>query len=363
MGERNLEPTREQYQRILDSAIRAPSADNHHRFQIEIADRALRLWFPASQMPPSGGYKRALMLLSLGAVSENITLEAEALGLHAECALFPDPFHQDLAVEVGWSQGAQSANSLFRAIPDRHTNRRLLYHGPKLASGELEILGAAAEGFLKSSLFWLDEPGRRRKALRLVRLAETERFRNRVLHEELFSAIRFDVGWTATCEEGLPPGALEVEGPLRPMFKLMRHWRVMRTLNLLGTHYVMGVRAAWLPCRFAPHLGLVAVKGDDEGAVFAAGRMFQRVWLAATELGLSLQPFPASAIYSMAGAVAEHVPGDLQRVLAEGWRQLMPPDSVPVMLFRVGRAGAPTLTTSRRTVDSYTKISMFGKAL
>lgn len=348
------EPTREQYQHILNSAVQAPSADNHHQFQFEIADQALRLWYPSNLMPPAGGYKRALLLLSLGAVSENITLESGALGLRAECTLFPDPARTDLAVEVRWAQEESSPDPLYRSISNRHTNRRLFFHGPKLTTDELEGLRQATDNLPGCSLRWLDGPMLRKKALRLIRLAETERFRNQALHKELFSAIRFDVGWSKTCDDGLPPGALEVEKPLRPVFKLMRHWPVMRALNLFGADHMMGFRAAWLPCRLSPHLGLIAVESGDDNGIFFSGRAFQRVWLAATELGLSLQPFPASAIYAMQGALAEDVPKNLQSTLAEGWRNILP-EMMPLMLFRVGRAAGPSLTTSRNASDSFIK--------
>jgi len=346
------EPTQEQYQHILSSAIQAPSADNHHQFRFEIANQALRLWYPGILMPPGGGYKRALLLLSLGAVSENITLAAGKWGLGGSCTLFPDPARTDLAVEVRWTHDDSLLDPLHEAIPDRHTNRRLFFHGPGLGEGELDGLRQAAEHLPGCSLLWLDRPELRRESLRLIRLAEIERFRNPALHKELFSAIRFDVGWTESCADGLPPGALEIEKPLRPVFRLMRHWPVMRAFNLLGAHHMMGLRAAWLPCRLAPHVGLIAAEGWSDSGVFAAGRAFQRVWLAATALGMSLQPLPASAIYAMPSASSENVPKNLQPTLAEAWRSILP-DRIPVMLFRMGRAKLPKLSTSRHDFVRY----------
>lgn len=84
-----------------------------------------------------------------------------------------------------------------------------------MTDAERGELDAAMHPYSACQLVWLDESARRRQALRLMRRAGTERFRNRTLHEELFSAIRFDVGWRATCPEGLRPGALGVEPPLR----------------------------------------------------------------------------------------------------------------------------------------------------
>jgi len=94
------------------------------------------------------------------------------------------------------------------------------------------------------------------------------------------------------------PGALAVESPLRPLFALLRHWPVMRLANLLGTHHLMDFRACDIPCRLAPHLGLLTVNDTDNQSVFDTGRAFQRLWLALTRLGRVLQPMAASALHA-----------------------------------------------------------------
>lgn len=345
--------TQEQSQRILSDAIQAPSADNRHPFRFEITDFSLRVWFAGPSMPAPGGYKRVLLLLSLGALSENIALAASALGLRTECKLSPDASRADLLLECGWEKYQASPDPRHEAIPKRHTNRRLWFHGPKLDVPMLEGLELATRGLPGCKLQWLDEPEVRKKALRLIRLAETERFRNAALHEELFSAIRFDVGWSKTSKEGLPPGALEVEWILRPVFKLMRHWPVMRAFNLFGAHVTMGYRAAWLPCRLSPHLGLIAAEKTDDQSIYTAGIALQRIWLTATGLELSFQPFPASALYALPGAVKESVPMNLQLELAQGWQKILPAGAVPVILFRLGRAKPPSLSASRQELSHY----------
>jgi hypothetical protein len=76
------------------------------------------------------------------------------------------------------------------------------------------------------NLVWLDAPELRRKALKLIRIAEGERLRDQHLHEAMFSSIRFDAGWNDIPDEGLAPGALGVEKPCdrssRPCWKLMQ---------------------------------------------------------------------------------------------------------------------------------------------
>jgi len=133
---------------------------------------------------------------------------------------------------------------------------------------------------------------------------------------------------------------------------LLRHWPVMRFVNVLGAHHMLGWRSCDLPCRLAPHLGLLAVKNSDAQSIFDAGRSFQRLWLTATRQGRALQPMPASALYALEGARAEGIPAGLQHVLAEGWKASLG-GAIPLMLFRMGNAKPSPIVAGRRGVRDY----------
>jgi hypothetical protein len=343
---------KEQLGYILQSAILAPSADNRHRVRFRINGDAIRVSYTEAQLPPCGGYKRVLALLSLGALSENLTIAASRFGIQAETTLLPDPTQADWIMQIRLQPDRAEVNPLWQAIPKRHTNRQVRFRGPRMTDSERDELEAAVHACSVCQLVWLDEPARRSQALRLMRQAETERFRNRILHEELFSAIRFEVGWHTSCPEGLPPGALGVEPPLRGIFALLRHWPVMRLAKKLGAHHMLGWRACDLPCRLAPHLGLLAAKNTDSQSVFDAGRSFQRFWLASTSQGRVIQPMPASALYALGGARAEGIPAGLQRSLTEGWKASLG-EAIPLMLFRMGNAKPSSIVAGRRGVGDY----------
>ncbi len=327
----------EQRNFILQSAIQAPSADNHHRIRFQVDADTIHIRY-TEELLPQGGYKRVLALLSLGAVVENLSIAASRFGLGAQTTLLADPIQPRLAIQIRLQPAQAAADPLWQVIPLRHTNRQVRYRGPKLSAIERSDLDSAVGAYPSSQLIWLDDPAQRKQVLRLMRRAETARYRNPILHQEFFSAIRFDVGWHASCTEGLPPGALAVEPPLRPLFKLLRHWPVMRWANLLfGADHIMGLRVSDLPCRLAPNLGLLAVKNTDHPTVFDTGRAFQRLWLTLTNQGRVLQPMPASALYALEGVQAEDIPIKLQQDLAQGWKSSLGAN-IPLILFRVGVA-------------------------
>jgi hypothetical protein len=331
---------------ILEAGILAPSADNRHLLRFEIAADEIRIWGnPEFEAAPF--HRRALALISLGAVVENMVLRAASLGFGTETGWAPDD--SPLAT-LRLSSTEPVKSELEAAIPRRHTNRKVVYRGPKLSEDQQRGLAEEVESISGVRLLWLDSPQLRRQALRLVTLAESERFRTELLHRDLFSNIRFDVGWRATAADGLPPGALEIEPPMRPMFKALRHWNLMRPLRRLGVHRMIGFRAAYLPCMTAPHVCALATPLDLDRGAIAVGRALERVWLRATSLRLAFQPFAAAPLLALDGY--RDVEERVRRRLATRWSRICP-DALPLMVFRVGHAGLPSIRSGRPVVADF----------
>lgn len=341
-------------QHILGAGLLAPSADNRHTLRLQVGDDAVRLLSTDAASWPAQPHRQMLALLSYGAVIENMALRSAELGLTMTAELWPDAACQDRVADLRWVAAPVQTDPLAQAIATRHTNRRF-YRRTAVPAQTLRDLSAAAATVPGAQVRWLDDNTERRTALRALRIAETERFRRRALHQELFAAVRFDIGWQRTTDEGLPPGALQVEWPMRGMFSLLRHWPVMRVVNAFGAHHLLGLRAAYLPCALAPQLGLMlAGAASDASAAVHAGRSFQRLWLAATAAGLALQPMAAAAALARqsagAGWVGAGPQAELKRLLPRlcGGSGLQ-----PYLLFRLGYAEAPTVVSARPTLEGY----------
>jgi nitroreductase len=338
---------------ILQAAIMAPSADNHHRLRLDPSPDGILVWTQPGRLARLSGYKRTLDLVSLGAVIENIVLRASAHKLAASIECLPDG-QPDLIAQIRFQTTSSEPDPLHMAIPDRHTNRRF-FKGPAADAKVLQHIQDSASHIPGCKLEWLDTPEPRSKALKLIRLAEGERFRNPILHAELFEGVRFDIGWHQTCEEALPPGALEIEKPLRIFFKLMRHWSVMRAANLVGAYKQLAWRAGDLPCRLSPHLAVISAPSLSDQDQLNAGRAFQRAWLAVAQQGMAMQPMPASVLYAQPAAIKQGIPEKLQSQLLAGWAELQP-DRTPLMVFRMGHAKPPSLVSERHPLEYYLKI-------
>jgi hypothetical protein len=402
---------------MLQSGICAPSAENQLHLRFRVLRDSVQLLSTDVATWAERPHRKMLAWMSYGAVVENIALRSAALGWgltvvwHAAPAAAEsasegrtneitqeatqdttqritqrNPQHitqeptavtaeatadsttqstaadsPQVIADLRWTASPNAVPSpadaaLAAAIEQRHTNRRFYRRAP-LTADALHTLIDAAAAVDGAALQWLSAPARRTSALRAIRIAETERFRQRHLHDELFSTVRFELGWQRSTDDGLPPAALQVEPPMRPLFAALRHWPLMRALNALGVHHALGLRAGYLPCAFAPQLGLIVADAPNQPVSHAlAGRAFQRVWLGAASLGLALQPMAAATVLTQQvagnGWVSAAVQTQLQRLLA-GLTDVPEANLLPCMLFRIGHAPPPSAVAGRRSLDTY----------
>jgi nitroreductase len=345
-------PVREVVERILAAAVLAPSADNSQPWRFAVHDDTVSLWVDPSRADSISDVDRVLTHTACGAAIENIVIQAAALGYETDVALFPQPCPPDLVARLTWRPGPVRWTELAQAIPARHTNRKLYQHRP-IEGSVLKALADTGQAFPGVALRWLTRQAGKASALRLMRHAEGERFLRRALHAELFSKVRFDVGWERPVDEGLPPGALEVEWPARPLFRLLRHWPVMRALARLGLHRVLGWRVADLPTRLAPAFGVVSVASTSGESTVVGVRALQRIWLEATVRGIAMQPLAAGTILPrQLGWPGSPIP---QRTLGTMARLL---SSVtlgrPGLVFlRAGYAPPSRVRASRRPLETF----------
>lgn len=344
-------PLSETMTRILEAGIAAPSADNHHAFTYEVlSDHEILLW-GRPEFYGADFQRQALTLISIGAVLENIAVRASAVGRTVVFEINTDGSASVPVVHMMFGALTGPASDLDSSLSARHTNRKLVFHGPPIPPSQLQELSVEAGGTPGAFLVWLSGQ-EKHNALDLIRRAESERFRDRYQHAELFRGVRFDIGWSSNCDEGLPPGALGVEPGLRAAFQALSYWRLMRPLNLVGAHWLLGLRAGYLPCRLAPQLGVVTASDESRMSLVIAGRAFQRTWLRLTQRGFALQPFAASTVFALQNNMA--VRPEIRRVLRDGWKKLFP-STVPIMVFRAGTAAAPATRTARPSLENYLK--------
>lgn len=339
---------------IVCAGIAAPSADNSQPWRFAWTDDDLDLHIDASRSGRVSDTRYVLSDLAAGTCLENMIIRARSLGYAADVQTFPQPDDALWVARIHWRRDVEydTSEPLADVIEQRHTDRRFPLGGT-ITTDVQARLNAQARLIPGQRLYWPQTPHERKAALRVIRQAETLRFKSPTLHAELFSSINFDGGWHGACEEGLAPATLAVEPPLRPVFQGLRQPAVMATLNRLGAAAMLGWRSAWLPIRLSPGLCLLVIGSTTRSDVLAGGRALQRVWLEATLEGLSVQPYAAAGVLSLGFVPIEPA---LQRALSHlsaALHDLCTPGHGLVFL-RLGRARSAICDRSgRRALASF----------
>lgn len=339
---------------ILEAGLLAPSADNRHLLEFRRTPDGISI-FGSGEFHSAPPHRKILCLISFGAVVENMMVRAASLGFSVTTTWeFRDANSAPLAsLQLSASGASVERSWLDAAIPRRHTNRRLRFRGPRLSDPALIELRNLAEGVSGISLSFIDEGVARRTLLRLLARAEAERFNHREMHEELFGSIRFDLGWQQSAPVGLAPATLCVEPGFRWAFEALGHWPVMNVVRKLGAVRLLALRAAYLPCAWAPHLGALTTRDELPVGAARAGQALQRVWLASELAGMAFQPFAGPALLALREYAA--VPSSLGDELRRGWARIV--DGTPLMVFRLGRARPPSVRSGRLPLSDFIRSS------
>jgi nitroreductase len=301
---------------LVGYALRAPSNRNTEPWHFRVRADAIDVMVdPARWLKVSDPDQRELYL-SVGCALENLLIAAEHLGYGHEVEWFPDAAQEQWVARVRLSEGGEPSPfrgvELFDAMVERRTSHRTFLHEPVPQEALERMAGSVVEPGLR--VHAIDDAGLRRWVGELVAQAELEEFQDPEYRSEL--------------AEWIGRGVLVTPAPLA---------RIARTAV---RHMDLGRRIASKELALlesAPLLVLLTAERDDRAMQVRAGMAVERMWLEATSLGLSAQPFSA--------------PLQVARVKQELAGLAGTPERTPMHLFRVGYAEPSRRRRPRRAVD------------
>jgi nitroreductase len=207
---------------------------------------------------------------SVGCALENLLVAATDFGYGHEVEYFPDPGAPDLVARIALTPhdelGGAEPSVLFEAIPVRQTNHRT-YQTRPIPDADLERL----RGCCDEEGLWLhltSDPDIKRRADDLMVRADTILFADPAFRDELGYWIgqgAFGTSW------------------------------LLAKLGQLAVTYASGIgkmtaRKDSEVLMSAPVLGVLSAAADDRVTQVKAGRIFERLCLTATSLGIRVQP-------------------------------------------------------------------------
>jgi hypothetical protein len=333
---------------VVHAAVLAANAHDTQPWRFQIGSDRIDVYADADRHLGAMDPFRREMHLSLGCGLENAVLIARSLGYAANLRisgglLQEGGIRDDARPAASISMGLQQADlsPLAAAIPHRHTNRSP-YQGDRSIPPDMLLGLSALAGEAAVRLIWMTDPAARRDfaaatiaatetiATDPVMIADSDRwFRATDAQIELHRD-----GPTLYCA-GLSPLVL-FGARLMPVSTPSAH-----------RHWIDQTRDAQLGTR--PVIGLIAVKDlYDRDCALSAGRLWQRLHLQGTLLGLGMQPL---------NQLPECVDRERQLGKPATYRKALAGFSAdaqwqPTFAFRVGWPTRPAAASPRRTLQA-----------
>lgn len=339
-------------ERILNAANQAPSGENCQPWHFVIRGPLIEVHLLPERDQSAYSWGQRASYLANGAAIENIVIAASADGYRAEVHYFPDPSDVWHTATIALTKdGAVAPDPLAPFISERVSNRKPYKKDPLTGEERKTLLAAARDadyGFLalveeREGMYHL---GRMGSANEQVMLG------NRALHRFFFD----HVSWTKEEDEKKKIGfyikTLELPPPAEFMFKIFRHWPVMRIFSAIGFNRIVAKQNCAVNASAAA-IGALMVPGIEPLDFVKIGRTTERLWLAATALGLSFQPLAGVPFFKLKIDGGE---GDLfssreKRIVADVCREaarIVKADGKHIaFMFRVGHSDAPSAHSIR----------------
>jgi hypothetical protein len=330
---------------LVAAAILAASAHNTQPWAFAVRPDRIDLYADRSRtmgtMDPLG---RELQL-SLGCALENLVLAASAHGLAARVAPLPDESRPDLVAVVELEPSTRTAPALYRAIPERHTNRAAYEEDRGVAKTSLDAMSGLADE-PDVALAWLTRPDDRVRFGMAIIDATAALIADAEQARDDFAWYRQDWREIQDRRDGVTMDAAGLGEPTRTL------------VRLLPASSQADMQQGWLEATRDRHVATAAAYGlvlvrrrRDPRQLLRAGRLYQRAHLHATADGLAMQPLnqlleraDREAVTTI-GTTFTSVVADLA---PSGWEM--------VTAFRIGHPTSSGALSPRRAVEDVVRL-------
>ncbi len=340
--------------KVIEAGIQAPSGDNSQPWEFVVHGDVISVFNRPDRDLPFFNYGQRGSYVAHGGLLENIAIAARHLGHEAKITLFPEADNEQHVADieiVRFESMRASADSLYPYIFSRSTNRKPYKITPLLPLHKDELMNAGEE--VGGGTVHLVEDVESRCVI-----AEASVVNERVVLETpALRQIFFDhVVWSEEEEKqkrtGLYVKTLELARPQEIIFRLYGNALAARLFNAIGLSRIIARDNAKLYAA-AGAIGIVVTQGESPHDFVTGGRIMQRVWLKATQFGLSMHPV-TGVLFLMNRVRTGHAEGlsAMHSEMLQGAYERIHSTfglerGTIVMLFRIGSGGEPSARSSR----------------
>lgn len=326
---------------LVRAALLAASAHDTQPWRFRIAGDRLDLFADRSRtigtMDPLG---RELEL-SLGCALENLLLAAPANGYRPVLTLLPDATEPDHVARVELVAENVPVSVLFAAIPQRHTDRSAYDASRGVERAALEGLTALSDD-PRTALLWLDAASAKTRFAELTVEATAAIVADPEQAHDDFAWYRQEWAEIERRKDGITMDTAGLPEPMR------------LAVRILPPTDRATMQQGWLDATRDRHVatasafGLITIEDrSDLGQRIAAGRLFQRLHLAATTQSLAIQP-----LNQVLERVDREIATGVEPRFSGAIEEWVSVDRQVVLAFRVGHpTSTPNLSPRRPAED------------
>jgi len=338
-------------ERILEAGNTAPSGENCQPWHFVVRGAIIEVHLLPERDTSAYNWGQRSSYLANGAAIENIVIAASAEDYRTEVSYFPNPVDALHIATIFLTKDPSCKLDALAAYTGTRISNRKTYKKDSLTSEERRALLAATENYY-GSMTLVEE---REDIKRLGHVGSTNEevmLANRSLHQFFFN----HVSWTKEEDEKKKVGfyikTLELPLPAEMMFKLFRHWSIMRILGTIGFNHIVGKQNGATNASAAA-MGAFMIEGIEPIDFVKIGRAIERFWLTAASLGLSVQPLTGVLFFKLriTGREGEVFSAREKKLIMSAYErasQILKADGKHVaFMFRIGHDGIPSAHASR----------------
>jgi hypothetical protein len=273
--------------RLVSAAILAANPQNTQPWRFRVDGNKIELEADFGRTLGAMDPFEREMFIGLGCALENMAVAASGAGLAAAITLAPQPGERTHAARIACSIAASTLHPLAAAIVARRTNRGPYDAGRRLADRDLTALRELQRDEpCRLLLFPRDSEGAKRFAALTIKATE-EIITDPEMSHASARWYQHDQDEIAARRDGL---TLQTVG--LPLW-LSIVARMAPPVSEQSAHDTWLKSTRDVQLATADHVGMLAVPPDafyDDTTSLAVGRLWQRIHLAATLMGLACQP-------------------------------------------------------------------------
>jgi hypothetical protein len=324
---------------LVEAAIRAPSGDNCQPWQFRFAGNGVEIDLLGERSESFFDFRHRGSLLSIGAVVENIRIQAACLGIDTDISYPAGNGPGMPAAYIRLFDGLEPISSRrgrVAAALTRTVNRRP-YLPIRIPIQKQEAW--TAEPIEGTEVTIIEDRHAIGRWAWLTYLGDRIRWTHPRIHRELFAKILFTRAEAESKRIGLEIDRLGAGPAAAAIMRYLAPWSRMQRLSRYNIDRLLAAQTrALVHCAGA--LVLVTIAGHAPAEWIRAGEQVQRLWVIAHEQGLCVQPLPVSMYLDqrfqeedVLNFMPTHLP--LLRNMRSEFASLLG-DRIGAMIYRVG---------------------------